>query len=176
MFCIQTIQYVGTDHLTFKYGFGKFSPTPITSQKLLFHTKQKSEIFSWNIDIFLQILSKILVTNCKDQVWIQDFKIGGALKFILGVFRVKNHDFTPKKSYFFNFRGGARALCAPWIRPWIWPRICYVIYIEYDQVYVPLWSLNMTTDMFCNLFTLNMTMITPHSLGRQWWSLQYVCL
>ena len=25
-----------------------------------------------------------------------------------GVFRVKNHDFTPKKSYFFNFRGGAR--------------------------------------------------------------------
>jgi hypothetical protein len=24
---------------------------------------------------------------------------------ILGVFRVKNHDFTPKKSYFSNFRG-----------------------------------------------------------------------
>jgi hypothetical protein len=31
---------------------------------------------------------------------------GGAK--IFGVFRVKNHDFTPKKSYFFNFRGGAR--------------------------------------------------------------------
>ena len=31
---------------------------------------------------------------------------GGAK--ILGVFRVKNHDFTPKKSYFSNFRGGAR--------------------------------------------------------------------
>ena len=28
---------------------------------------------------------------------------GGAK--ILGVFRVKNHDFTPKKSYFSNFRG-----------------------------------------------------------------------
>ena len=29
---------------------------------------------------------------------------GGALKKIfLGVFRVKNHDFTPKKSYFFQF-------------------------------------------------------------------------
>jgi hypothetical protein len=31
---------------------------------------------------------------------------GGAK--IFGVFRVKNHDFTPKKSYFSNFRGGAR--------------------------------------------------------------------
>jgi hypothetical protein len=32
---------------------------------------------------------------------------GGAK--IFEVFRVKNHDFTPKKSYFFsNFRGGAR--------------------------------------------------------------------
>ena len=27
---------------------------------------------------------------------------------IFGVFRVKNHDFTPKKSYFSNFRGCAR--------------------------------------------------------------------
>jgi hypothetical protein len=31
---------------------------------------------------------------------------GGAK--IFGVFRVKNHDFTPKKSYISNFRGGAR--------------------------------------------------------------------
>ena len=30
--------------------------------------------------------------------------VGGAK--IFGVFRVKNHDFTPKKSYFSNFRGG----------------------------------------------------------------------
>jgi hypothetical protein len=29
---------------------------------------------------------------------------------IFGVFRVKNHDFTPKKSYFSNFRGGARKI------------------------------------------------------------------
>jgi hypothetical protein len=44
---------------------------------------------------------------------IQDFKLGGAhLKKlpraevgakIVGVFRVKNHDFTPKKSYFYKF-------------------------------------------------------------------------
>ena len=46
---------------------------------------------------------------------IQDFKLGGAhLKKlrpaeggakIFGVFRVKNHDFTPKKIMFFNCRG-----------------------------------------------------------------------
>ena len=35
---------------------------------------------------------------------------GGAK--ILGVFRVKNHDITPKNSIFFNFRVGARAGCA----------------------------------------------------------------
>ena len=47
---------------------------------------------------------------------IQDFKLGGLhLKKlrraeeganILGVFRVKNHDFTPKNIFFSNFRGG----------------------------------------------------------------------
>ena len=47
---------------------------------------------------------------------IQDFKLGGAhLKKlrpaeggvkIFGVFRVKNHDFTPKNLIFSNFRGG----------------------------------------------------------------------
>ena len=38
---------------------------------------------------------------------------------ICGVFRVKNHDFTPKNLFFSNFRG-ARAGCAPlWIRPWV---------------------------------------------------------
>ena len=60
---------------------------------------------------------------------IQDFKLRGAhLKKLhraeggaknLGVFRVKNHDFTPKNRIFSNFRG-ARAGCAPpppWIRP-----------------------------------------------------------
>ena len=42
---------------------------------------------------------------------------GGAK--IFGVFRVKNHDFTPKNRIFSNFRGGARG-CAPppCIRPW----------------------------------------------------------
>jgi hypothetical protein len=47
---------------------------------------------------------------------IQDFKLGGAhLKKlrrteggakIFGVFRVRNHDFTPKNHIFSNFRGG----------------------------------------------------------------------
>ena len=41
---------------------------------------------------------------------------GGAK--IVGVFRVKNHDFTLKNHIFSNFMG-ARAGCAPWIHPWI---------------------------------------------------------
>ena len=32
---------------------------------------------------------------------------------MFGVFRVKNHDFTPKKILFFPILGGARAGCAP---------------------------------------------------------------
>ena len=36
---------------------------------------------------------------------------GGAKMF--GVFRVKNHDFTPKNHIFSNFRGGGRARDAP---------------------------------------------------------------
>jgi hypothetical protein len=40
---------------------------------------------------------------------------GGAK--IVGVFRVKNHDFTPKNHIFSNFRGDARRVRPPWIRP-----------------------------------------------------------
>ena len=58
---------------------------------------------------------------------IQDFKLGvggggahlkkmhraeGGAK-IVGVFRVKNHDFTPKNHIFSNFRGGARRVRPP---------------------------------------------------------------
>ena len=39
---------------------------------------------------------------------------GGAK--IFGVFRVKNHDFTPKNHIFYNFRG-ARAGCVPPLDP-----------------------------------------------------------
>ena len=35
---------------------------------------------------------------------------------MFGIFRVKNHDFTPKNHIYSNFRG-ARAWWAPWIRP-----------------------------------------------------------
>ena len=38
---------------------------------------------------------------------------------IVGVFRVKNHDFTPKNHIFSNFRVGARRVRPPWIRPCI---------------------------------------------------------
>jgi hypothetical protein len=43
----------------------------------------------------------------------------GGANFV-GVFRVKNHDFTPKNHVFSNFRG-ARAGCAPPPPPWILP-------------------------------------------------------
>jgi hypothetical protein len=65
---------------------------------------------------------------CCIQGRIQDFKLEGAHleklrraeggAKIVGVFRVKNHDFTPKNHIFSNFRGGARRVRPPWIRPW----------------------------------------------------------
>jgi hypothetical protein len=46
---------------------------------------------------------------------------GGAK--IVGVFRVKNHDFTPKNQIFSNIRGGGG--CAPrWIRPCFISNFC----------------------------------------------------
>ena len=46
------------------------------------------------------------------------FQVRGAhLKFLLGVFRVKNHDFTPKYYTFSNFRGRAPGAPPPWICP-----------------------------------------------------------
>ena len=60
-------------------------------------------------------LLKILKSYCQQQGWIQDFKLGGgALKKIapsggrpkfFGVFRVKNHDFTPTNLIFSNCGG-----------------------------------------------------------------------
>ena len=67
------------------------------------------------------------------QGWIQDFKVGGGgahLKKmrraevgakIFGVFRVKNHDFTPKNHIFSNFSGGARQVPPPLDPPLIVP-------------------------------------------------------
>ena len=65
---------------------------------------------------------------------IQDFKLGGALKRIapsggrrenVGVFRVKNHDFTPKNHIFSNFSGGARR-----VRPPLDPPLIYTLSIR----------------------------------------------
>jgi hypothetical protein len=66
-----------------------------------------------------------------EQERIQDFKLGGggALKKKLrraegsaknfGLFRMKNHNFTPKNHIFFSFRGegGTRRVRPPLIRP-----------------------------------------------------------
>ena len=46
---------------------------------------------------------------------------GGAK--IFGVFRVKNHDFTPKNHIFSNFRGGGRGV-RPLDPPWYVVLIC----------------------------------------------------
>jgi hypothetical protein len=50
---------------------------------------------------------------------------GGAKVF--GVFRVKNHEFTPKNHIFSNFRGGVRRVRPPWIRPWVVESFVYLI-------------------------------------------------
>ena len=66
---------------------------------------------------------------------IQDFKLGGGADLkklrraegrakIVGVFCVKNHDFTPKNHIFSNFRGGARRVCLP---PWICPCVANIV-------------------------------------------------
>jgi hypothetical protein len=70
------------------------------------------------LDCQMDLLKSCLLTL---QGRIQDFKLGGAhLKKlrraeggakIFGVFRVKNHDFTPK-NHIFPILGGARAGCA----------------------------------------------------------------
>ena len=66
--------------------------------------------------------------NHTTQGRIQDFKLGWGAHLNklsraeegtknIGVFRVKNHDFTPKNNIFSNFRGGGELRVRPWIRP-----------------------------------------------------------
>ena len=68
---------------------------------------------------WLNELGHWITGTCKGRF--QDFKLGGALKKIapsegrreiFWVFRVKNHDFTPKNHIFSNFRR-TRAGCPP---------------------------------------------------------------
>jgi hypothetical protein len=55
-------------------------------------------------------------THLDNQINDSDITLDSFRANILGVFRVKNHDFTPKNHIFSNFRG--RAPGAPsWIRP-----------------------------------------------------------
>jgi hypothetical protein len=62
----------------------------------------------------------------------QDFKLrgGGAVKQILGVFRVKNHDFTQKNHIFSNFRGGAPGAPYPLDPPLIYSFISVSVCID----------------------------------------------
>ena len=105
--------YVRQSHLWFKgkadYRHGNFSFT------------------SWQPELGKERPDRYYESTGEVQGRIQDFKLGGGggggahLKKlrraeggakICGVFRVKNHDFTPKNHIFSNFRG-ARAGCAP---------------------------------------------------------------
>jgi hypothetical protein len=73
---------------------------------------------------------------------IQDFKLGGAhLKKlrraegganIFEVFRMKNHDFTPKNHIFTTFRGAPGTPPPPWIRPLYICAIIFNVVITYD--------------------------------------------
>ena len=89
----------------------------------------------------------ILIQTDTLQGRIQDFKLGGGAHLnklrraegganIFGVFRVKNHDFTPKKSYFFQFYGGGGGAGAPPPPPWIRPCIIYISYIYAWDKYI----------------------------------------
>ena len=79
---------------------------------------------------------------------IQDLKLGGAhLKKlrraeggakIVGVFRVKNHDFTPKNHIFSNFRGGARRVRPPLDPPLQTYFITLILKLLYSYTFNPM--------------------------------------
>ena len=102
---------------------------------------------------------------------IQDFKLGGGAHLkklrraeggakFFGVFRVKNHHFTPKNHIYSNFRGaraaGARAAGArppPWIRPCERYKFTYLLVRELrKQVTLNECHLNIFYSIFyCNV-------------------------
>ena len=91
--------------------------------------KYKNYIYSIILHFILYYVSEYVLLKC---LYWSSFKAGADPGFqvkgahlknsrraeggakIFGVFRVKNHNFTPKNHIFSNFRG-----CPPWIRPCI---------------------------------------------------------
>jgi hypothetical protein len=55
---------------------------------------------------------------------------------IFGVFRMKNHDFTPKNHIFSNFRGGARRVRnpPPLGSALVLHKVSYHVHIQADQI------------------------------------------
>ena len=87
------------------------------------------------------------------QGWIQDFKLGevhlkklrraeGGAKNV-GVFRLKNHDFTSKNHIFSNFRGGGCRVrrATPWIHP------CNLHNVSMGFKLSPIYKLQMTSQV-----------------------------
>ena len=88
-----------------KVPYGSYAPAWRQNIGQLSRTSFTGEVDTiWYICVHLLYWIPPIVTQTQTQGWIQDFKLGGAhLKKIVGVFRVKNHDFMPNKSYFFKF-------------------------------------------------------------------------
>ena len=79
---------------------------------------------------------------------------GGAK--IFGVFRVKNHDFTPKKIIFFPILGGGGGV--PWIRPWHISPQKYLGFTWLENnitTYYTFTSLPFGLSSACLIFTIN---------------------
>ena len=89
---------------------------------------------------------------------------GGGAK-IFGVFRVKNHDFTPKNLIFSNFRGGGRASGAPpsWICPWS-VHVLLLLYSAHVTLLFLVWLLFNTNHGLCTLNMSHLSIILYMSL------------
>ena len=109
----------------------------VSGDRHMFGQGKQKDVYLTNCKILAVGQGKLTKTKTKTfitltvQGRIQDFKLGGAhlkklcraeggAKFFW-VFRVKNHDFTPKNHIFSNFRGGGGAPGAPPPPPWIRP-------------------------------------------------------
>ena len=124
-----------------------------------------------------------LVLSCTVQGRIQDFKLGGgALKTlrraeggakVFGVFRVKNHDFTPKSHIFFQLRRQARKFLGYFVWKITILRkqiIFFPILGGCAPVFVDIWPFQKITVkyIYCIYWILKHAKISIN-LGAHWW-------
>ena len=119
---------------------------------------------------------------------IQDFKLGGGAHLkklrrteggakIFGVFRVKNHDFTPKNHIFSNFRGGGGAdPPPPWIRPCVYMCVSGIYFAFCLRFFY--WSLEMFQLSGCFHFSFYSTYLcvsssNPAQVRCTWYNIMW---